>query len=205
MRIAIVHDWLDTWRGGEHVAGRAAADLSRRPTSSRWWTSFRRLRTVRSLERADRRPSCSGCPEPAGISGAFLPLFPRAIESLDVCGLRPRGLQLARRREGRAHPPPISSTSAIATRRCATRGTCATSTCGRWRPDAARPWARARRHLLDRLRDWDRAHERRVDALRRHFAVHSRTASAAAMTATRRSSRPPVDAAVFTPGERAAA
>ena len=60
----------------------------------------------------------------------YLPLFPRAIESLDLSRVRPRVCR-ARMRSPRACVRCRGScTSATATRRCAMRGTCATSTSG---------------------------------------------------------------------------
>ena len=84
-RIAVVHDWLDTWRGGENVLAEVLAlfpqadlyalvdflpdDLRARIGGRRARTSF-----IQRLPGARRR------------FRTYLPLFPRAIEALDLSG-----------------------------------------------------------------------------------------------------------------------
>lgn len=85
MRVAVVHDWLDTWRGGEAVLARMLevfpqADLYAlvdfMGDADRARLGGRRARTtfVQRLPFARRH------------FRAYLPLFPRAIESLDLAG-----------------------------------------------------------------------------------------------------------------------
>ena len=99
MKVALVHDWLTGMRGGEkvllslarlfpdapiytllHVPGSVAPELEAREIH----TSF-----VQHLPAVSRRYR------------HYLPLFPSAIESLDLSGLRPGDLQLPLRRQGR--------------------------------------------------------------------------------------------------------
>ena len=84
-RIAVVHDWLDTWRGGENVLAEVLAlypdatlfslvdflpdDARARIAGRRAHVSF--LQRMPASRRRFR---------------AYLPLFPRAIESLDLSG-----------------------------------------------------------------------------------------------------------------------
>ena len=84
-RIAVVHDWLDTWRGGENVLAEILhvypdADLFALvdflPEASRALLSGKRA-TTSFLQRV---------PGGRKYFRALLPLFPRAIESLDVSG-----------------------------------------------------------------------------------------------------------------------
>jgi glycosyltransferase involved in cell wall biosynthesis len=83
LRVAIVHDWLDTWRGGENalaevIAVYPQADLFALvdflPDAQRSRILGKRARTS-FLQRV---------PGAARHFRALLPLFPRAIESLDV-------------------------------------------------------------------------------------------------------------------------
>jgi glycosyltransferase involved in cell wall biosynthesis len=85
LRIAVVHDWLDTWRGGESALAEVLAiypgadlfalvdflapELRQRILGKHAHTSF--------LQRL---------PGAAGHFRVLLPLFPRAIESLDLAG-----------------------------------------------------------------------------------------------------------------------
>ena len=167
MRIALVHDWLDTWRGGENVLAEILriypdADLFALvdflPDAARARLSGQARDDVVPAAPA-RRPA----------------VFPRAAAAVSardrIAGrrrLRPRDLELARRGQGRAHRAPGSCTSAIATRRCATRGTCATSISARADSRPGLRGALAGR-MLDRLRDWDR----RVSARVTHFVANS--------------------------------
>ena len=85
LRVAIVHDWLDTWRGGENalaevIAIYPQADLFALvdflPDGQRNRILGKRARTT-FLQRM---------PGAARHFRALLPLFPRAVESLDVSG-----------------------------------------------------------------------------------------------------------------------
>ncbi len=121
MKVALVHDWLTGMRGGEKVLlslARLFPDapiftLLHVPGSCRPELEAREIRTtfVQHLPGVERRYR------------HYLPLFPAAAASIDLSRLRPRRLQLALRGEGRAAPRRERSTSATATRRCATSGT----------------------------------------------------------------------------------
>jgi glycosyltransferase involved in cell wall biosynthesis len=85
VKVALVHDWLDTWRGGENVLAEIVriypeADLFALvdflPTAVRARLSGKRA-TTSFLQRL---------PGARWYFRALLPLFPRAIESLDVTG-----------------------------------------------------------------------------------------------------------------------
>ena len=170
VRVALVHDWLDTWRGGERVLAEicniyneadifalvdflADADRSRLG-GRRATTSFlQRLPFARQRFRS------------------LLPLFPRAIESLDVS----------------AYDLVISSSHAVAKGVRTHRGQlhlCYCHTPMRYAWDlrdqylqqtgldhGLRGWLAGR--VLDRLKAWDRKTSRRVDdfiAISRHVA-----------------------------------
>ena len=83
MRIAIVHDWLDTWRGGENVLAEALAvfphaDLFALVDFLRPDERSRVLGKHASTSFLQRLPGA------ARYFRALLPLFPRAMASLDV-------------------------------------------------------------------------------------------------------------------------
>jgi glycosyltransferase involved in cell wall biosynthesis len=85
LRTAIVHDWIDTWRGGERVLAEILALYPQAelftlvdflPDSERGPLGHRPIRTsfIQNL------------PQARSSFRRYLPLFPRAIESLDVSG-----------------------------------------------------------------------------------------------------------------------
>ena len=84
-RIAVVHDWLDTWRGGENVL---AEVLALYPDA----TLFSLVDFLPDEARArigGRRAGVSflqRMPAARRRFRGYLPLFPRAIESLDLSG-----------------------------------------------------------------------------------------------------------------------
>lgn len=167
MRIALVHDWLDTWRGGEQVLAElcrifGAADLfalvDYLPESDRAKLGNRHVATS-FLQRM---------PLAGRDFRRWLPLFPRAIESLDVS----------------RYDLVISSSHAVAkgvrtNRRQLHICYCYTPMRYAWDLRAqylaqtglargVRGWLAGR--VLDRLREWDRAASGRVD----HFIASSR-------------------------------
>lgn len=174
MRIALVHDWLDTWRGGESVLAELcrifdAADLFALvdflPEQDRAKLGGRRATTT-FLQRL-----------PYARRGFrhWLPLFPRAIETLDVSG----------------YDLVISTSHAVAKgvrthRRQLHVCYCFTPMRYAWDlretylqqtglDHGARGWAA--RRILDRLRAWDRRTSERVDhfvAISRHIAERIR-------------------------------
>lgn len=188
MRVAVVHDWLDSLRGGERVLAEICkiyngadvfalvdflSDADRRALlGKRAITSF--LQHVPFARRHFRN---------------FLPLFPRAVESLDVSG----------------YDLVISSSHAVAKgvrthRRQLHICYCYTPMRYAWdlRDQYLRqtgldhgPRGWLARRTLDRLRDWDRAASERVD----HFVAISRHIAARIMRCYRRASTviyPPV-------------
>ena len=174
MKIAVVHDWLDTWRGGEKVLAEILrvypdADLfalvdflpeqdRARLLGKRAKTSF--LQRVPFAHTAFR---------------ALLPLFPRAIEALDVSDY---GLV-------------ISSSHAVAKgvrTRPGQLHVCYCYTPMRYAWDLRDQYLRrtgldrglrgfVAKRVLARLRDWDRVTSARVDhfvAISRHIAARIR-------------------------------
>ena len=170
MNIAVVHDWLDTWRGGERVLAEIVrifpdADL---------------FALVDFLSEADRarlngkRATTSflqQMPFSAATFRAWLPLFPRAIESLDVA----------------RYDVIISTSHAVAKGACTNRRQlhiCYCFTPMRYAWDLQEQYLGQRkldrglrgyvaRRVLSRLRRWDRATSTRVNhfvAISRHIA-----------------------------------
>ncbi len=85
LRIAVVHDWLDTWRGGENALAEVLALYPQADLyalvdflSPQW--------RVRVLGKHAHTSFLQHLPGAARYFRALLPLFPRAIESLDVAG-----------------------------------------------------------------------------------------------------------------------
>ncbi|MGZ8202603.1 MAG: glycosyltransferase [Burkholderiales bacterium] len=193
--VAIVHDWLDTWRGGENVLAEIVAlypgaelfalvdflpdTLRSRLGGKRATTSF--LQHVPGAHRWFRN---------------FLPLFPRAIESLDLS----------------AYELVISSSHAVAKGVRTSRKQlhiCYCHTPMRYAWDlreqylvgsgmAAGLRGTVARHILDRLRTWDRAASATVD----HFVANSAFIRERIKRCYDRDAaviHPPVDVDFFTP------
>ena len=174
MKVAVVHDWLDTWRGGERVLAEIlriypAADLHALvdflPDSDRVRLGGRRASTS-FLQRM---------PFARSSFRLWLPLFPRAIEALDV---------------GR-YDLVISSSHAVAkgVRTHARQlHVCYCYTPMRYAWDLREQYLRETRldrgvrgaavdAMLARLRAWDRATSERVDAfvaISEHIAARIR-------------------------------
>lgn len=199
MRIAVVHDWLDTWRGGENVLAEIVrlypdADLFALvdflPDALRAQLRGKRARTS-FLQRL---------PGARRYFRALLPLFPRAVESLDVS---PYGLV-------------ISSSHAVAKGVRTARGQvhicyCHTPMRYAWdmRDQYLGPLGLASglggalaNRLLDGLRDWDRRASARVT----HFVANSEFVRDRIARCYGREAaviHPPVDVDFFTPSEDA--
>lgn len=160
LRTAIVHDWLDTWRGGENVLAAIisvypAADLFALvdflPDASRLLLRGKKARTS----------FLQTIPGSARHFRNFLPLFPRAIESFDVS----------------AYDLVISSSHAVAKgARTSSEQLhiCYCHTPMRYAWDLREQYLATSglagglrgavvRHLLDRLRAWDRDASARVN------------------------------------------
>lgn len=83
MKVAVVHDWLDTWRGGE----RALAEILRIYPDAHLFALVDFLAPADRRELDGRRATTSFLQHAPFAKAGFrflLPLFPRAIESLDV-------------------------------------------------------------------------------------------------------------------------
>ena len=193
-RIAIVHDWLDTWRGGENVLAEVLAlypdatlfsFVDFLPDDARARIAGRRA-GVTFLQRmpASRRRF-----------RGYLPLFPRAIESLDLSG----------------HDLVISISHAVAKGVRKPPGAlhvCYCLTPMRYAWDLREAYlatvgGRVKRalvnHVLDRLRDWDRASASGVD---RFAGISSHIVERIGASYGREAAvvYPPVDVDYFSPG-----
>jgi glycosyltransferase involved in cell wall biosynthesis len=195
-RIALVHDWLDTWRGGENVL----AELLRLYPQADLFALVDFLPDALRARLSGRRAVTSFLQRLPGARRHFralLPLFPRAIESLDVS----------------AYDLVLSSSHAVA--KGVRTGSdqlhiCYCHTPMRYAWDlrdqylevsghAARPWAPIARRLLDRLREWDRRTSDRVS----EFVANSQYIRARIRRCYDRDATviaPPVDTEFFAPG-----
>src|SRR5512134_1673303 len=85
MKVALVHDWLDTWAGGEQVLMEIAALFPGAPLFTLvdfFPEAFRRRLGQREIHAS----FLQRLPFARTSFRRYLPLFPRAIESLDVSG-----------------------------------------------------------------------------------------------------------------------
>jgi hypothetical protein len=82
-RIAVVHDWLDTWRGGENVLAEVLAIVPGADLYALVDFLPERLRP-RLLGKRARTSFVQRLPGARRYFRALLPLFPRAIEGLDL-------------------------------------------------------------------------------------------------------------------------
>jgi glycosyltransferase involved in cell wall biosynthesis len=198
-RIAVVHDWLDTWGGGENVLAEILrlypkADLFAlvdfMPASLRQRLGGRRARTSFLQRLPGARKHFRG----------YLPLFPRAIESFDLSG----------------YDLILSSSHAVAKGVRTADGQVHVSYCHtpmRYAWDMRGQYLGVRgldrglrgivvHHLLDRLRDWDRATSGRVSQfIANSDFVRDRIARCYGRDAT--VIAPPVDTEFFTPAAAA--
>lgn len=174
MRVAIVHDWLDTWRGGE----RTLAEICSVYGDARVFALVDFLSDADRSRLGGRRAVTSFLQRLPFAHRGFrnlLPLFPRAIESLDVS----------------AFDLVISSSHAVAKGVRKHRGqlhVCYCYTPMRYAWDLRDQYLRQTgmdrgprgwlvRRTLDRLRAWDRAASERVDhfiAISQHIAERIR-------------------------------
>jgi glycosyltransferase involved in cell wall biosynthesis len=201
MRVAVVHDWLDTWRGGENVLAEIIAlypdaDLYALvdflPDEWRGRIGNKRARTSFLQRLPFARTHFRG----------FLPLMPRAIEALD---LAPYDLV-------------ISSSHAVAkgvVTSAAQLHVCYCHTPMRYAWDLREQYLERTgpggglqrailRPILDHLQRWDRAASARVD----HFvanSAHIRERIARCYGREAVVIHPPVDVDFFTPDPAAAA
>ena len=84
-RVAVVHDWLDTWRGGESALAEVLALYPKADLYALVDFLSPELRK-RVLGKHARTSFLQRLPGAARHFRTLLPLFPRAIESLDVAG-----------------------------------------------------------------------------------------------------------------------
>ena len=199
MSVAIVHDWLDTWRGGEQVL----AEIVRLYPDADLFALVDFLPDAMRARLRGKRARTSFLQRLPGARRYFrflLPLFPRAIESLDVSG----------------YDVVISSSHAVAKGVRTTSGqvhVCYCHTPMRYAWDlreqylgplglaSGLPGALAGR-VLDRLREWDRQASSRVTYFIANSGfVRDRIARCYAREAV--VIHPPVDVGFFTPGEGA--
>jgi glycosyltransferase involved in cell wall biosynthesis len=194
-RIAVVHDWLDTWRGGENVL----AEIIRSYPQADLFALVDFLPEAQRSRLLGKRAHTTYLQRIPGARRNFrllLPLFPRAIESLDVS----------------VYDVVISSSHAVAkgVRTSSTQlHICYCYTPMRYAWDlrdqylAAHGLARGVRgalahRVLDRLRDWDRRTSTRVTQfIAISQFVNDRIARCYDRTAT--VIHPPVDTGFFTP------
>lgn len=197
MSVAIVHDWLDTWRGGENVL----AEILRLYPDADLFALVDFLPDAMRANLLGKRTTTSflqRLPSARRYFRALLPLFPRAIESLDVS----------------AYGLVISSSHAVAKGARTTNGqvhVCYCHTPMRYAWDLREQYleplglasglrgALANR-LLDHLRDWDQRASARVT----HFVANSEFVRDRIARCYGREAavvHPPVDVGFFTPGE----
>jgi len=197
MRVALVHDWLDTWRGGENVL----AEIVRIYPDADLFALVDFLPAAARAHLCGKRATTSFLQRLPGVRRYFrtlLPLFPRAIESLDVSG----------------YDLVISSSHAVA-KGVRTAGDqlhiCYCHTPMRYAWDLRDQYLGAHGlasglsravadRVLNRLRDWDRRVSPRVT----HFVANSEfVARRIARCYDRKATviYPPVDVRFFTPGE----
>jgi len=195
-RVALVHDWLDTWRGGENVL----AEMLRIYPQADLFALVDFLPDAVRQRLQGRRAVTSFLQRLPGARRHFracLPLFPRAVESLDISG----------------YDIVLSSSHAVA-KGVRTRPDqlhiCYCHTPMRYAWDlreqyleasglAAGPRGAIARRMLDRLREWDRGASDRVSA----FVANSEFIRARIKRCYGRDSTviaPPVDTDFFTPG-----
>jgi len=195
-RVALVHDWLDTWRGGENVL----AEMLRIYPQADLFALVDFLPDEVRQRLQGRRAVTSFLQRLPGARRHFracLPLFPRAVESLDISG----------------YDIVLSSSHAVA-KGVRTRPDqlhiCYCHTPMRYAWDlreqyleasglAAGPRGAMARRMLDRLREWDRGASDRVSA----FVANSEFIRARIKRCYGRDSTviaPPVDTDFFTPG-----
>lgn len=200
-RTALVHDWLETWRGGENVL----RELVRIYPQAKLFSLVDFLPDAFRQQLSGKRATTSFLQRLPGARRHFralLPLFPRAIESLDVAEF-----DLV-----------ISSSHAIA------KGVrtspsqlhlCYCHTPMRYAWDLREQYLEAGglsaglrgaivRHVLDGLREWDRAASARVN----HFIANSsfiRDRIARAYGRDAKVIYPPVDVDFFTPPDTGSA
>jgi glycosyltransferase involved in cell wall biosynthesis len=194
-RIAVVHDWLDTWRGGENVL----AEIVRAYPQGDLFALVDFLPEAQRPRLLGKRARTTFLQRIPGARRHFrllLPLFPRAIESLDVSG----------------YDLVISSSHAVA------KGVrtspsqlhiCYCHTPMRYAWDLRDQYLESSglatglrgalvHRILDRLRDWDRSSSTRVTQfIANSQFVRDRIARCYDRTAT--VIHPPVDTEFFAP------
>jgi len=199
-RIAAVHDWLDTWRGGENVL----AEIVRAYPQADLFALVDFLPEAQRPRLLGKRAHTTFLQHIPGASRHFrwlLPLFPRAIESLDVSG----------------YDTVISSSHAVAKgvrTSPAQLHICYCHTPMRYAWDLRDQYLASHglatgvrgalvHRVLDRLRDWDRRTSARVTQFVANSQfVRDRIARCYDRTAT--VIHPPVDIEFFTPAAETA-
>ncbi len=195
-RIAVVHDWLATWGGGENVL----AEILRAYPSADLFALVDFLPDAQRALLGGKHARTSFIQRMPGARKRFrgyLPLFPRAIEALDFS----------------AYDLVLSSSHAVAKGAIAKPPrvhVCYCHTPMRYAWDLREQYLGPRglasgvrglvvHHLLDRLRDWDRASSARVT----QFIANSQYVRSRIERSYGRDAivvPPPVDTDYFTPG-----
>jgi glycosyltransferase involved in cell wall biosynthesis len=200
-RTALVHDWLDMWRGGENVL----CELLRIYPHAELFSLVDFLPDALRPRLLGKRATTTFLQHLPGAQRYFrtlLPLFPRAIESLDVAG----------------YELVISSSHAVAKGVRTSRSqlhVCYCHTPMRYAWDLREQYLDASglsaglrgtvvRHVLDRLREWDRRASARVNLFVANSTfIRDRIARCYGRDAT--VIFPPVDVDFFTPADGASA
>ena len=193
-RIAVVHDWLDTWRGGENVLAEVLALypdatlfslVDFLPDEARAHIGGRRA-VVSFLQRM---------PAARQRFRSYLPLFPRAIESLDLSGhdlvlsISHAVAKGVRKPQGALHVCYCLTPMRYA---WDLRDTYLATVTGRVKRALAN-------RLLDRLREWDRVNAIGVDrfaGISRHIVERIRASYGRDAEIV----YPPIDVDYFAPG-----
>jgi glycosyltransferase involved in cell wall biosynthesis len=200
-RIAIVHDWLDTWRGGENVLAEIVAEYPQADLFA-LVDFLPQKQRARILGKKAHTSFVQRLPGARRHFRRYLPLFPAAIESLDLAG----------------YDLVISNSHAFAKgARVAPHQVhvCYCNTPMRYAWDLREQYLSMTglgrglrgalvRPLLDRLREWDRRTAVRVD----RFAANSHYIAERIRRAYGRESTviyPPVDVQYFSPEDPAIA
>lgn len=86
-RVALAHDWLCTWRGGEMVLARIASLVERTTTPGSLYTMFDAGKpTASPIDRWNRvGSSLGGLPGAIRLRRGLLPLYPAIVASLSKC------------------------------------------------------------------------------------------------------------------------
>ena len=197
LRVAVVHDWLDTWRGGENALAEVLALYPHADLYALVDFLPDELRTRILGKHAHRQLPAAHARARRGTSARYCRLFPRAIESLDLSGydlvisISHAVAKGVRTHAGAAARVLLSDADAL---RLGPAGDLSRLGAG-----AARREARPRQSILDRLQRWDAQAATRVDEFIAISGIHPR-AHPPLLSPRGDVVYPPVDVDYFTPG-----